>query len=494
MSNTEKILCCFTLGGQQYLSELLLDAEKSSLNLHSRHQIPYDPEPHSLYGESLDYQKISLFECVGDPPDSAGLYPDIAHTRSSFPHYAVLGQRHIAENEKAFKSISFRTDDLELVFANQGLFGSAAHAPDHQNLKAWLESCSPNANITSNNDHIPFHHAADQNFVEHDISVGFFSVAVELKATANSYKEIHYVKTTVATLRFKERKSLTEALDGIIVAQHFFTIIAGRYQGVHSLLADVENPKLSVSQNESDKMRIHWSFAPTCSTHLASNLRDIPVTPQVDSDEFYTLFRQWSERHDRWLPARLRIINWQKAGRVFDENRLVAAANAFDILPYSAYPETGDLSEETLEARRQCKALIRALRSGPEREQALNTLSFWGGKNLKLKVLSRSKIIHDSFGDYFVDLDLVLTTAINMRNYFVHGTNKFGYEHYEHLMPFLTDALEFAFIASDLIECGWNAKQWSSKYLGYSHPLAAFYRRYTSELGNFVLAKQNAQK
>ena len=57
MSQMEKMFCCFTLEGNQYLSELLLDAENTSLILHSRHQIPYNPEPHSLFGESLDHKK-----------------------------------------------------------------------------------------------------------------------------------------------------------------------------------------------------------------------------------------------------------------------------------------------------------------------------------------------------------------------------------------------------------------------------------------------------
>ncbi len=182
---------------------------------------------------------------------------------------------------------------------------------------------------------------------------------------------------------------------------------------------------------------MHWSYAPASSDLEASNLRDIPITPEESGAEFYSVFQRWMSRHNDWLPARLRIINWQKNGRTYDENRLVAAANAFDILPDSTYPDIGDLSEAARDARARCKKIIRELAEGPERTQISNTLAFWGGKSLRLKVLSRSSVIREAFGDDFVDIDMVLATAILTRNYFVHGTNSFGYENYKDLLSFL---------------------------------------------------------
>lgn len=489
MPQSEKMLCCFTLNDDQYLSELLLDGENTSLVIHSRRQIPYSPEPHSLFGESLDHKKISLFECVGDSPNPEGTYPNFSFKRSSFPHYAIIGERHVIEDERIFRSVSFCTDDLGLLFSARGTFG--ATNPDPQKLQDLLgESISPRVTIGDNP--TVFYFSGTQDGAETDIPIGLFSVALEFSAKITDHSGIDCPATTVATLKFKEAKNLNDLLDDVIAVLHFLTVIAGRHQGIERINVGTSSSELDAEQADPETMSLHWSYAPQSSKHAVSNIRDIPTTPYYDRDEFYKIFYNWIQRHNSWLPARLRIINWQKNGRQYDENRLVAAANAFDILPDSTYPETGELSEATLEARNKCKAIIRTLDTGPEKEQALNTLSFWGGKSLRLKVLSRSRIVHSAFGDDFTDLDSVLIIAVLARNYFVHGTNRFGYEHYDGLISFLTDALEFVFVASDLIECGWDAKRWAARGLGLSHPLAAFYRSYRYQIPDFLSAKEKS--
>lgn len=492
MSQSEKIFCCFTMEGNQYLSELLLDAENTSLILHSRRPIPEYPEPHSLFGESLDYKKISLFECIDNPLEFAGDYPEVKFTKSSFPHYAVIGQRHINEEDRVFESVSFGTDDLGLLFSTSGTFGAAR--PDPLELEALLGNSFPSRKVAVGVSPAIFYFTGIQDSVDVDVSTGLFSVALDFDVDVSDHAGINCPSFTIATLKFKEPKTLSEVLDEVSAVLVFFTVLAGRNQGVEKIKVGVLNPSLDNAGIKPEEMSIHWSYAPTSSTHAVTNARDIPITPDVDGDEFYKVFYNWMHRHESWLSARLRIINSQKNGWQYDGNRLVAAANAFDILPDSTYPETGELSAATREARQQCKTIIRSLESGPERDQALNTLAFWGGKSLKLKVLSRSGVVHSSFGEYFKDLDSLLVIAISARNYFVHGTNNFGYEYYECLMSFLTDALEFVFVASDLIECGWDAKRWADKCPGFSHPLAAFYRSYHSRLPEFLSVKQKAKK
>ena len=492
MPQAEKILCSFTLDGNQYLSELLLDNENTSLTMHSRHEIPYDPEPHSLFGETLDHNKVSLFECVGDSPFAEGIYPSLIFKRRSFPHYAIIGRCHINENERVFRSLSFCTDDLGLLLSANDTFGSVHPGPEE--LQALLDKRGPSNKSAVGHNPLILYFSGIKDNVESDISIGLFSAELKFSAKISNHLGIDCPATTIATLKFKEEKSLSELLDAISAILHFLTIIAGRHQGVESINVGVPNLEQDAEKGNLEMMSLHWSYAPSSSKRAASNWRDIPITPQIDKYEFYNVFYNWIHRHDSWLPARLRIINWQKNGRQYDENRLVAAANAFDILPDSIFPETGELSPATLEAKRQCKKIIKTLEFGPEKEQALNTLGFWGGKSLRLKVLSRSRIIHSAFGCYFTDLDSVLVTAVSARNYFVHGTNKFGWEHYYDLMSFLTDALEFVFMASDLIECGWDAKRWAARSPGISHPLAEFHYSYPTQILAFLSVKEKAEQ
>jgi hypothetical protein len=330
MPQPEKLFCCFTLNDGQYLSELLIEGENTSLIIHSRHEIPYSPEPHSLFGESLDHKKISLFECVGDSPNFEGTYPNFSFKRSSFPHYVIIGSRHIIEDERVFESVSFCTDDLGLLFSASGTFGAAR--PDPQELQDLLDKSFFPPRVAVGENPTIFYFSGIQNSVDADISIGLFSVALEFSAKISDHSGIHCPATTVATLRFKEAKNLNELLDDVVAVLQFLTVIAGRYQGIERINVGVSSSGLDAEQSNAEAMSLHWSYAPTSPKNVASNIRDIPITPDFDKVEFYKIFYNWMLRHNSWLPARLRIINWQKNGRQYDENRLVAAANAFDII------------------------------------------------------------------------------------------------------------------------------------------------------------------
>jgi len=49
-----------------------------------------------------------------------------------------------------------------------------------------------------------------------------------------------------------------------------------------------------------------------------------------------------------------------------------------------------------------------------------------------------------------------------------------SHEQNHEFMGFFTEALEFVFAASDLIECGWDVKKWVSQASTASHPFANF--------------------
>ncbi|MGU9810502.1 ApeA N-terminal domain 1-containing protein [Pseudomonas sp. LF052] len=308
MSQSEKTLCCFTLEGTQFLGELLLDGEHSNVMLTSRHKIPYASEPHSLYGESLDHKKISLHECVGEPSYPEGLYPKFVFKRRSFPHYALIGSRHIAEDERIFSSVSFQTDDVGLLFSARDTFGSAS--PDPLELQTILESSFPSRKIAIGKSPAIFFFSGVPDSVPVDIGIGNFAADFDFRSDVSGHAGIQCPSIVNAVLKFDTLKSLDEILDDVVALSLFFTVVAGRYQGVKSIEAEIGGADSASVQDQ--KVSVHWSYAPASSDLEASNLRDIPITPEESGAEFYTVFQRWMSRHNDWLPARLRIINWQK--------------------------------------------------------------------------------------------------------------------------------------------------------------------------------------
>jgi len=155
----------------------------------------------------------------------------------------------------------------------------------------------------------------------------------------------------------------------------------------------------------------------------------------------------------------------------------------FDILPADAVPMPLDASEDLAAAREACVAILRRLPPGIDRDSVLSALGRIGKPSLPKKVAHRTTIVDSKLAARFPDLQLVTSTAVKCRNFFVHGSSDaIDYSKIEPLVPFLTDALEFVFVASDLIEAGWDATRWNAESHSWGHSFARFRAEYGSAL------------
>ena len=155
----------------------------------------------------------------------------------------------------------------------------------------------------------------------------------------------------------------------------------------------------------------------------------------------------------------------------------------FDILPSSAFPVDVELSPELIDAKQQCRELFGKLPKSLEREAMLNALGRIGKPSLKHKVLSRGRFLIDGMSDTFPELKMVLEAAIDCRNHYVHGSSsKIDYRQDSDTTGFLTDALEFVFVVSDLNDMGWNPYAYINKCTTMSHKLGAFRVDYAARL------------
>ena len=85
--------------------------------------------------------------------------------------------------------------------------------------------------------------------------------------------------------------------------------------------------------------------------------------------------------------------------------------------------------------------------------------------------------------DTFPDLEMVLEAAVDCRNHYVHGSpSKIDYRQESDTTGFLTDALEFVFVVSDLKDMGWNPYAYINKYTTMSHTLGSFRVDYAERL------------
>jgi hypothetical protein len=176
-------------------------------------------------------------------------------------------------------------------------------------------------------------------------------------------------------------------------------------------------------------------------------------------------------------------------------DRLIAAANIFDILPDTVFPPNLPIPDEMEVARDKARALFRELPQSSDRASVLGVLGRIGKLSLKRKIGSRVKLISDRCGTAFPELLTVTERAVDCRNYFVHGGERdFDYASKYPVIWFFVDTLEFIFGASDLVEAGWDINRWLGEGSMMIHPFGVYKIQYSENLQRFKQAiKERAQ-
>ena len=119
----------------------------------------------------------------------------------------------------------------------------------------------------------------------------------------------------------------------------------------------------------------------------------------------------------------------------------------------------------------------------------LGYLGHIGGWRLKNKIKYRAKSIIDTIGDVVPELEVVISEAVNLRNYCVHGTRLRGTSDQKlGLLSFFSNSLEFVFFASDLVDAGWDISGWCQKPKPLGHPFHDYLVYYPENLSKLKRA------
>ena len=167
--------------------------------------------------------------------------------------------------------------------------------------------------------------------------------------------------------------------------------------------------------------------------------------------------------HSEHQSARQRIVQGFRV-RIYTIDRLVGAANAFDLLPDPTAAKP--LSKKVMKTLAALKQDARSLAS-PYREQILNSLGRVQGRTLRKKIEARFGALPSGLRQRLPEMAFVIDHCIRTRNYFVHGSEaKLSAAAIQEQIYFMTDTLEFIFIASELSRCGWKFARWLEQSTG----------------------------
>jgi ApeA N-terminal domain 1 len=256
------------------------------------------------------------------------------------------------------------------------------------------------------------------------------------------------IRTRIA---FTEPIRFAESIDRILDVRDLFGLLVGRPQNLSEILV-----ARSGENGEGEPLEVHWSRSPKRPSadgaerpHCADVLIDLVRNPIVGG----RVMQSWIAREEKWRTPRSRFFSAFENHNYYTAERLVAAANMFDVLPIDAIPFDAALSPELAEAKADAEQSFRRLEQSQERDSVVSVLGRIGRASLKQKVRHRAQLVANSLPQKLPEITTILDTAVDCRNHLVHGSPmKLPSQTLDSIMYLLTDTLEFIFGASDLVE------------------------------------------
>lgn len=474
----------FTLPlGKEILGELTLAGAKTSLYLHDRDEFAAHAIPDQyIRGVLHDLTKVSLIRCVtmsGTGTASRG--GERYHFATLFPHFVVSGGSYLAPNEKVIIEVLFVIDDASTLFYDFDAFGAVVDAHPYIEQVANANEHIIHRKVKTGSDPQILYFAGARRIFAADTAFGKVSARHSPSRSLGGPEGIWLKNTITVSIAFNEPVDFHDCIDRVGTLLLFFGLLVGRPQNTLRLRL-----RIQVAQGTPETLDVYWSLPPARNPRYEGEKphpADILLDPVMKPEEFSPVLVHWLSRHDLWRDARSRFFTSFGEQIYYDIDRLIRSANMFDILPDAAAPPGTLISSDIQAAKEAAQKLFRSLPDTAERHSVLGVLGRIGKSNLKHKIRHRAEIILKQMPGRFRELTIVTDEAVNCRNHYVHGSvARIDYSANQGITTFFTDALEFVFAASDLIDGGWDVKAWAGKGTTMSHPFGRFLVSYEFNL------------
>ncbi|MBS7808123.1 hypothetical protein KIH26_10960 [Variovorax sp. PCZ-1] len=473
----------------QVVGELKLDGTQTSLDLNSDKWLPHIDQGSVVRGRAFSGEHLTLLNCLSAGNGTISFSDtDRRYRTSVFPHFTAIGRCHIEPIGNSVKAIHFSTTDLHTLFYDFDAFGTLIDAePVIDTILQERRKLRP---VSSGDWPIIGYFTGKNLIASADTEVGRILVKHYPQYSSGGTSGVHIQNQIRVSIEPKVSTTIDAAIDSVYVVACFLSFFAGRRQSIDEIVVTTTEVLDDIETSLEIVPSYRWGNGIEDKL-LAPHPGDIPLDPIRCSQEFNTVLIAWIARSGGWRRARGQMLNCLTKSNTYDSDRLVAAANAFDILPPEAVPTANSLTEDIVQAHDACRDIFRRLPKSAERDSVLSTLGRLGKPSLPKKVAHRAAIVELQIGEKFPELQYVGSLAVKCRNFYVHGTSAtFDFSKFEAHTPFLTDALEFIFTASDFIEAGWNAPRWLKNPYGWGHSFTRFRDGYTAHLAELKRADQ----
>ena len=420
-----------TLAGRE--SQLLLWSD-------SPLEIPTDA---TITGVLNNLTKVSLLRCNIRSEGHVAKGDQIRHKYLVSPQCVLFGSRYISDNEDVVREISFMLEHAVALFHDSDAYGTIFNISAATAMVAKINN--PESSVEVTNSSWVSYYTGKKTVFTSDTVLGRVSANHTPVFTMGNDHDHGLEKGTELSIKFAEPLPVIESLHRMGRVLQFVDLVVGYPQNVSSISVHTgfDDPSHSF-----ELYAIGYAGRNSTSEEGESGriLRTTGlIHPVDDSTGFANVLRAWLDRDVEWRTARIRLSHdWGK--RFYHYNRIIAAANVFDLLPNSVYGNKLSLASDVSAAVDASRKIFRSLPPSEERDDMPGHLGRVGGWRLKRQISSRATNIADAIGQLLPDFGTVIDEAVNLRNHYVHGTpSRIRIDQRLRLLHFLTNSLEFIF-------------------------------------------------
>ena len=444
----------------------------------------------TITGELDNLTKVSLIGCNIRSEGHVGKGNQIRYKYFVSPQCVLFGSRYISHNEDVVREISFKLEHAVALFHDSDAYSTIFNNSAATAMVAKIDN--PGSSIEVEGSSWISYYTGKKTVFTSDTVIGQVSANHIPVFTIGNDHDHGLEKATELSIKFDDPLPVIESLNRMGRVLQFFDLVVGYAQNVSSISVHTgfDDPSQSFELYATGYAGQHSTREESESGIILRTT--VLIHPVDDSTKFANILRAWLDRDVEWRTARIRLSHdWGK--RFYNYNRLIAAANVFDLLPNDVYGNKPSLPSDLSAAVDASRKIFRSLPQSEERDDMLGHLGRVGGWRLKRKISFRAKNVCDSIGQLLPDLGTVIVEAVNLRNHYVHGTpSRIRIDQRLHLLHFLTNSLEFIFFASDFIDSGWNIVDWCNKAKPRGHPFHDYLVNFQEDLKRLKGAFESA--
>ncbi len=454
----------------------------------------HEAEYADIHGMLGDGRKASLLDCVLHGRTQHRFDENTQFESTFFPNHVVVGEEFIRSNEPVIRAVRYHFENVASLLRGHNTFQSLH--PDPDEIRKLLEEDHKRSEKIAEEYGWPkrpfepeigthpllLYFSGVWEIIASDTKLGRISLTNRTSHGAGTAAEIGIDNEVTANIEFVEPKTLSAAIHALYTLHGLFELSLGRRQRYRWIELELTHRTKDDERELYQTARLYWSL---CNKRVEEDSKtsplDILLAPNRHPEEFAKVAAGWMDSAAIMDGPRERFAT-AFFGR-YGINRIVGAANMFDLLPESSTPKKKEPDALLKAAVVQCREIFATLPDSFAKQSVLSALGRVGTASLRDKVRHRADKIIAVVSGNFSDLYLPCNHAVLARNHYVHGSPaSFDYQEHFTEFAFITDTLEFVFAASDLLDLGWDLKGWMSEGQSMTHAFSAYIINYAENM------------